>query len=111
MKTLLLSLPLCGLLAVAGCATSQHNGFPKGARVVGGGLQIEWQPPSDGTAVLVELTTGKTVFTHSVGEFKGGVSFDASLALDEQLISAVFPQGLPEDARFVLYFVPADKGR
>src|SRR5690242_8514776 len=49
-------------LLTAGCRSSVSS-LPPGARVVGGGLKIEYSSSQPGTAILVEKTTGKTVAT------------------------------------------------
>jgi hypothetical protein len=52
-------------LALAGCTASN---LPGGARLVGGGLMIEDAAPTDGTAILIERTSGRVVATESVPE-------------------------------------------
>ncbi len=94
------------LLLACGCVTSSH--LPSGAKVVGGGLQIDWEPPADGTAMLVETTTGKTVATHSVGNPGANFCFDVSRTSDAEVLAAIFPT-MPSNAHFVLFFVPSPK--
>ena len=57
---------LLGLaMAFAGCASNPGK-LPRGARLVGGGLQIDYQAPADGTAILLEKTSGRIVATESL---------------------------------------------
>ena len=87
-------------LVVAGCATGN---LPHGAQVVGGGLNIRWSPPTPGTVILIEKTTGKTVMTESLnGSY---FEFDAASSHDADVLQAVLGS-TPTNAQFVLYFVP-----
>jgi hypothetical protein len=88
-----------------GCATTTN--LPTGAKKVGGGLHIDWDAPADGTAVLVETTTGKTVATKSVTD-ETGFTFDVSKHHDAEVLRTIFPT-LPANAQFELYFVPSPK--
>lgn len=88
-------------LLMAGCATSS---IPKGARAVGGGLRVSWSSPESGTAFLVEQTTHKIVATENVGT--GTFDFDVSHGRDAEVLRAIFPNSLPTNAVFVLYFLP-----
>ena len=95
------------LLLAAGCASTSN--LPSGARRVGGGLQIDWRPPADGTAILVETTTGRTIATQSVSvEGNVGFNFDVTREQDAAALKALFPT-MPTNAQFVLYFVPSAK--
>lgn len=90
------------LISGLGCATVS---LPPNSRVVGGGLQITWTAPEDGTAVLVESSSGKVVATETVGagdEFE----FKANRETEAEVLSRLFGSPLPYDARFVLYFSP-----
>ncbi len=95
---------LAALLLAVGCAST--SSLPSGAKRVGGGLQIEWNAPAEGTAILVETTTGKTVATKSVSDGGEGFSFDLSSQRDTDTLEAIFPT-MPTNAKFVLYFVPS----
>jgi len=97
---------LAALLLAIGCASTGN--LPTGAKKVGGGLQIDWDPPGDGTAILVETTTGKTVATKSVSETGAGFRFDVTSEQDADVLKAIFPT-MPTNAQFVLYFVPSPK--
>jgi hypothetical protein len=97
------------LLFAIGCATSSTGHLPRGAKVVGGGLLIEWEAPGDGTAILVESTTGTTVATKAVDALNG-FEFDASRGSFADVLQAVLPV-MPTNAQFVLYFVPSPKQR
>ena len=97
---------LAVLLLAVGCASTSN--VPSGAKVVGGGLEIDWEAPADGTAILMETTTGKTVATKSVAEGGAGFRFDLTTQQDADTLQAIFPT-MPTNAQFVLYFVPSPK--
>jgi hypothetical protein len=101
-------------MVLAGCATSD---LPKGARLVGGGLKIEYQAPADGTAILMERTSGRIIATESLSE---GNSFDfrpnrqgcsevlfSMFAPTNAVNTGDFPQ-VPTNTFFQLYFVPVE---
>ncbi len=94
---------LAALLLAVGCTST--GSLPTGAKKVGGGLQIEWEAPSRGTAILLETTTGRTVATKSLS---GGslFEFDVTNNYDDDIIRSVFPI-MPPNAQFILYFVPS----
>jgi hypothetical protein len=102
--SLLQGLALAAVLFLAGCTTLSTPGVPRSARVVGGGLKIEYHPKESGTAILVEKTTSTTVVTQFVNQ-SIPFEFDASSESDAKLIRAALPI-TPEQPRFVLYFVP-----
>ena len=106
MKPAILFLGL-GLLTLAvGCA-STSTGLPRGSRVVGGGLSVEWDAPQAGTAILREETTRRIVATETLDE---GDSFDfPSQATHLEAISMLFGDPMPTNLTFVLYFAPAAK--
>jgi hypothetical protein len=52
-------------VALAGCAAPH---LPQGARFVGGGLMVEYQAPTDGTAILIERASGRIVASKSLSE-------------------------------------------
>jgi hypothetical protein len=103
---------------LAGCATTHLSGgssLPANAKVVGGGLSIEWTAPTKGTVILVETDSGRMVRTQSVDE--GDMfTFDPLAAENAEILNRMFggPEAmehpglvpLPKDARFVLCFVP-----
>jgi hypothetical protein len=104
-------------LILAGCATSpSHSALPRGAQLVGGGLAINYEVPGDGTVILLERTSGRTVATESITE---GQSFTFTPGQDRyyELTYALFggtnafdpgvPLVLPTNTFFQLYFVPA----
>ena len=100
--------PIIGLgtlLLAIGCSTT--GSLPRTAQVVGGGLQIQWEAPAEGTVILIEKTTQKTVATKSLSE-GDSFQFDVSRESDASVLSAVFPT-IPSNAHFVLYFTPAPK--
>jgi hypothetical protein len=99
------------VIALAGCATSN---LPSGARLVGGGLTVEYTAPTDGTAILIERTSGRIVATESLGE---GDSFDFHPRVQgyDEVLFRMFgntnatPDGgvvvVPTNTFFQLYFV------
>ena len=106
----------CGLMVVSlflcGCSTGrslQADGLPGEEYLVGGGMMINWEAPAEGTAYLVEKTSGKIVETRSM---KRSDTYDFSIASAGQAIEfeKVFGVKLSE-ARLLLYFQPAASGR
>lgn len=115
---------ICHIIAIAagmflaGCTTTQSSGrldLPGNAKLVGGGLLIEWTAPVKGTAILAETTSGKIVETRSLEE-GDTFSFEPMKADNMTLLNSMFgdidnkgSDGLsrfPADARFALYFAP-----
>jgi hypothetical protein len=92
------------LLLAGGCATTGN--LPPRGHLVGGGLQIDWDPPRDGTAILFERTTGKTVATMSVSP-GNPFRFDVTRESHAEVLEAVFADSVPPDWDFLLYFVPS----
>ena len=92
-------------LALAGCST---GGLPRGAHVVGGGLNIQWSPPGSesGTAILVEKTTGKTIMTKALVSPDRTFRFDITGPNDETVWRTALGFNIPTNAQYVLYFVP-----
>lgn len=107
MKHITHVMAFCIVLLAAGCATSTSGYLPRGAKVVGGGLQIDWEAPGEGTAILVEAMTGATVATKVVDALNG-FEFDVASQRDADVLRAVLPS-TPTNAQFVLYFVPSPK--
>jgi hypothetical protein len=105
------------LIALAGCATSK---LPRGARLVGGGLAVEYTAPADGTAILIEQQSGRIVATESLTE---GDSFDFHPQVQgyDEVLYRMFgdtnaaPDGgvvvVPTNTLFQLFFVPAREKR
>jgi hypothetical protein len=98
------------LMGAAGCSTmtSLHGAdLPKDVQVVGGGFMISWNAPTDGTAYLIEKTSGKTIETRSVEE---GDTYEFEMSLDDEEVVKTFENafGVPvKKAKLVLYFRPA----
>jgi len=109
MKHIMRIIGVATLVIFVGCAS--RGPLPRGARVVGGGFQIDWDAPSDGTAILVEAKTGRTVATKSVSLGGGGFKFDGSSRTDADLLIAIFADRMPTNAQLVLYFVPTGTNR
>lgn len=82
------------------------DGLPDEEYLVGGGMMINWDAPSEGTAYLVEKTSGKIVETRSM---KPGDTYDFSIASSAQALEfeKLFGVRLSE-AQLLLYFEPAD---
>ena len=104
------------VVAFAGCATSD---LPRGARFVGGGLMVDYEAPTDGTAILIERTSRRIVATESLSEGGNFTFGPGSSSYDEVLFrmfahtDAVEGGGVvvvPTNAFFQLYFVP-QKGK
>jgi len=109
-------------LLLAGCATTHMPAgpqLPANAKMVGGGLSIEWTAPAKGTAILIETSSGKIVRTQSV-DAGDSFSFDPTANENIRVLNSMFggpgPQdnqelpSLPKDTHFALYFVPAEPG-
>jgi hypothetical protein len=104
-------------VALVGCATSN---LPRGARLVGGGLDIRYQAPAAGTVILIERTSGRIVATKSLeakgAEFYFGPnSFDNGDVLATMFSTVPSNTGelthVPTNTFFQLYFVPAKTKR
>ncbi len=106
-KTLTLGLLALIALLFAGCRTSpklQPDGLPGEQYLVGGGMMIDWEAPADGTAYLVEKTSGKIVETRSLTK---GDSFTFSVASGSQASEFERVLGIKfSEARLLLYFQP-----
>ncbi len=97
---------------MSGCGTNrslQADGLPDEEYLVGGGMMINWDAPTTGTAYLVEKTTGRIVETRSM---QRGDTYDFSIGSTGQAVEfeKVFGVKLAE-ARLLLYFEPATTGR
>jgi len=109
-----------GLLAglvLAGCTTTPSNSaLPSGARLVGGGVDLKYEVPVDGTVILIERTSGRAVATESLSEGRT-FEFGPRYSNFNEAMFALFggtntydpgaPIALPTNAYFQLYFVPA----
>ena len=98
-------LSVVGMLA--GCKTVpplQADGLPGEQYLVGGGMMIDWEAPSSGTAYLVEKVSGKLVETRTLAE---GDSYTFSVASGGQAAEFEKMLGIKfSEARFLLYFRP-----
>jgi hypothetical protein len=97
------------LLFIVGCIAPRNTAFdparssiPKEAHKVGGGFEIAYTMPEDGTMVLADKTTGKTIQTISLRE---GETFEFTCkASDEKTFKDM---GIDiQKADFVLYSYP-----
>jgi hypothetical protein len=78
------------------------NILPKDSQKVGGGFEIAYLMPEDGTVVLIDKTTGKTIQTISLKE---GETFDfVCRASDQKLFKDMGVE--IQRADFVLYSYP-----
>lgn len=111
MKSTLLAFVAVGLV-LAGCTTSN---LPRGARLVGGGLDIRYTAPAAGTVILIERTSGRIVATRSLEgnghEFHFSPnSFDNGDVLAAMFSAVPTKEGelthVPTNTFFQLYFVP-----
>ena len=100
------------ITVLAGCTTSS---LPKGARLVGGGLKINYEASRPGTAILLERNSGRIVATETLSE---GSDFEFYPGVNgyEEVLMTMFgehltlPEGpavrLSTNTFFELYFVP-----
>lgn len=87
------------LMAVlGGCVTSS---LPSGARLVGGGIKIEYKAPTDGTAIVLERASDRMVVTKSLAE-----GDDFSFEFDPTGAGQNETNLFSTNAFFQLYFVP-----
>ena len=97
---------MAALCILSGCATCS---LPSGAQKVGGGLTIKWNAPQNGTAILMETSSGKMVGTRTLekgDEFRFEPDYDNGM----QVLETLFPTlSLSTNMHFVLYFVPEKK--
>jgi hypothetical protein len=113
-------------VSLVGCATSN---LPRGARLVGGGLDIRYNAPAAGTVILIERTSGRIVATKSL-EAKGAEFYFTPSSFDNGDVIATmfstvpgntgeitfpptntFITHVPTNTFFQLYFVPAKTKR
>ena len=116
MRITLFSIVALGVVLV-GCATSV---LPRGARLVGGGLDIRYNAPTAGTVILIERTSGRIVATKSL-EAKGAEFYFGPSSFDNgDVIATMFSNvpgntgeitHVPTNTFFQLYFVPAKTKR
>ena len=97
---------LCGTLW-SGCQSGSNTAFgfgglPKEQYRVGGGFDIEYTAPVDGTFYLVDQNSGKFVITEAVTE---GDTFDFSI--DPTNLDEAMAYGIDiRNSKLILYFVP-----
>ena len=109
MKKLLVGMLLLLLFCASGCIIVSKNKcgqaaapLQKEAHRVGGGFMIKYTAPEDGTVVLVDKTSGKTIQTESLAagqDFKFSPPKDSEEELKKIGIDL-------KKADFVLYFYP-----
>ena len=102
---LLASLAMC----IVGCGVNDQfrdNGLPAKKYLVGGGFQVEWTAPSNGTAHLVEETTSKIIQCQYLEQ---GKSFELSMNLEPAEFKEYFGIDMGE-AKLSLYFIPTRFG-
>lgn len=108
LKRVVLAAAFFGMLAMAGCEsqpTSRPVYLSGDARLVGGGLKIEWQAPEPGTVYLVEKRSGKLVQTFTL---KAGEMYDFAIesVVDAEELGSMLGIDIAK-AQFLLYFKPA----
>jgi hypothetical protein len=85
----------------------QSDGLPGEQYLVGGGMMIDWESPTKGTAYLVEKTSRKIVETRSLA---AGDSYTFSVASSGQASEFERMLGIRfSEARFLLYFQPDEE--
>lgn len=99
--------------ALSGCSTS---GLPRGARLVGGGLMINYEASVQGTAILIERTSGRVVATESISA-GSNFEFAPNRTGYSEVLYRMFASTnsigmgdiitVPTNTFFQLYFVPA----
>lgn len=101
-------LSLC-LVLISGCIfvnetafDATRSGIPKTAQKIGGGFEIAYQLPEDGTIVLADKTTGKIIQTTSLRE---GETFEFSCKAPERKTFKDIGVDI-QKADFVIYFYP-----
>ena len=97
------------LLGLGGCSGNRSlepDGLPGDEFLVGGGMMIDWEAPSAGTAYLVEKETGRIIETRSLD---AGDRFSFSLGSASQVESFEEVIGINfSSARLLLYFQPIE---
>ena len=90
-------------LGLSGCATARWDGqgLPSNTYLVGGGYEIHWTAPSDGTLIIAERTTQKILQTTSV-EKDETVDCDFSDADALQVVTGI----APNETRIEAFFIP-----
>lgn len=95
-----------GCLIIANCDGKKEPKLelPSGAQRVAGGYTIQYIYPEDGTAILVDETTGKIVFSVSKA---AGERFEFSATNTQKKYFSEHGINL-DKANFVLYFSPTN---
>lgn len=100
-----------------GCATSN---LPRGARLVGGGLDIRYNAPAAGTVILIERTSGRMVATKSLEGKEAEFYFGPNSSDNGDVLATMFSSvpgktgeltHVPTNTFFQLCFVPAKTKR
>jgi hypothetical protein len=103
----LVILACCLAFMVGGCSglegsAFRSDGIPQDKYLVGGGWQIDFTAPSNGTAYLVEMNYRKLLETKSLDE---GESYRQNIDPGESQLKDI---GIDSSsARLALFFVPA----
>jgi hypothetical protein len=98
-------------LCLAGCSSTsvmRSDGIPWSKYLVGGGYQVNYKAPANGTAYFVDEFSRKILQTQSLEQ---GEKFEISISTIDEATRASFRNAGIDIAcaRFTLYFVP-DKG-
>ena len=82
------------------------KGLPNSRYFIGGGLEIVWTAPQEGTAYLVEENTGKFIITKSL---EADEKFDFSPGnVKPQEAKEIFGVEMSK-LKFCLYFIPTEE--
>jgi hypothetical protein len=111
MKKVIFAAALLAMISLSGCQCAEKSSIdpdshlPAGQYFVGGGFNIDFVAPSDGTAYLVMRNQKKIVQTKPL---KQGEHFTFSSSVQHPESFNEFYFGVPaKDAVIELYFVPA----
>ncbi len=87
---------------ILGAGVFDSRGIPQKKYLVGGGLEVDYEVPVDGTVYWVEEHSGRILISESLEE---GDSFQQSLPLELELIK-LFGEDNAANQKMSLYFVP-----
>jgi len=100
-------------LITAGCGPTdgrfRPNMLPGDLQLIGGGLNIHWEPPEPGTAYLVEKRTDKIIETRTLAQGEPFV-FEINSIVEAQDLQEMLGVDI-DRAEFLLYFKPQERPR
>jgi hypothetical protein len=111
-QSTLVKLSVLGILILSGCSSYEagnfdSHGIPRKKYFVGGGIEINWVAPSDGTLYLTEekISPGRILITKAI---KTGEKY--SIEISEDDIVSLFGREIKmSNLNFSLYFIPQEK--